>query len=177
MDTAWRLVGTEGTEALSLGRLAEAAEVTKPVVYSHFGTRAGLLIALYREFDLRQNQLIDEALAARGKDLETCAQVLAETYVDCVLAQGQEIPGVTAALSGSPELQQVKSEAEIAFRQKCRRTLQPFAPGPLSDARMAAILGAAEALAAMALRGDVPADAAKEELAELIIVSVRRRSP
>ena len=32
LDVAWQLVRDEGTDALSLGRLAEQAGVTKPVV-------------------------------------------------------------------------------------------------------------------------------------------------
>ena len=48
LDVAWRLVREEGTEALTLGRLAEQAGVTKPVVYDHFSTRPGLLAALYQ---------------------------------------------------------------------------------------------------------------------------------
>ena len=47
LDVAWALVGEEGTDALTLGRLAEAAGVTKPVAYDHFVTRNGLLAALY----------------------------------------------------------------------------------------------------------------------------------
>jgi AcrR family transcriptional regulator len=54
LDVAWQLVREEGTEALTLGRLAERAGVTKPVVYDHFVTRAGLLAALYEDFDARQ---------------------------------------------------------------------------------------------------------------------------
>lgn len=175
MDTAWRLVRLEGTEALSLGRLADAAGVTKPVVYDHFATKPDLLISLYQEFDLLQNQLMDEAIASRGKDLESCASVLASTYVDCVLAQGAEIPGVVAALSASPDLQRIKAEAELAFRQKWLNALAPFSPAPPSMARMAAILGAAEALAKMTLAGDIAKSSAKAELADLIIAAVQRR--
>jgi AcrR family transcriptional regulator len=182
MDTAWRLVRLEGTQGLSLGRLADAAGITKPVVYDHFATKSELLISLYQEFDLRQNQLMDEAIASRGTDLESCASVLASTYVDCVLAQGAEIPGVVAALSGSPDLQKVKAEAELAFQQKWLNALAPFSPAAPSVARMAAILGAAEALAKMTLAGEIAESAAKAELADLIIAVVqgahlRRRSP
>ena len=45
VETAWQLIGEEGTEALTLGRLAERSGVTKPVVYDHFETRLGLLAA------------------------------------------------------------------------------------------------------------------------------------
>jgi len=46
LDMAWQLVREEGTEALTLVRLAELASVTQPVVYDHFVTRAGMLAAL-----------------------------------------------------------------------------------------------------------------------------------
>ena len=61
LEVAWRLVREEGTEALTLGRLAEQAGVTKPVVYDHFGTRARLLAALYQDYDLRQTALMEAA--------------------------------------------------------------------------------------------------------------------
>src|SRR5581483_6732579 len=83
MDVAWQLVREEGTEALTLGRLAEQAGVTKPVVYDHFGTRAGLLAALYRDFDARQNALMDSALQAGEPTLAGRAGVIASAYVDC----------------------------------------------------------------------------------------------
>lgn len=58
LEVAWSLIGSEGTDALSLGRLAEAAGVTKPVVYDHFGSRNGLLVALYEDYDVRQTTLL-----------------------------------------------------------------------------------------------------------------------
>ena len=57
LETAAVIVRAEGTDALTLARLAEQAGVTKPIAYEHFGTRAGLLIALYRYFDERQAAL------------------------------------------------------------------------------------------------------------------------
>jgi AcrR family transcriptional regulator len=65
LDAAWRVVREEGTEALTLGRLAEQSGVTKPVVYDHFGTRSGLLAALYQEFDARQTAIMDARPAKR----------------------------------------------------------------------------------------------------------------
>ena len=47
LEASWALIGDEGTDALTLGRLADVAGITKPVVYDHFGTRNGLLAALY----------------------------------------------------------------------------------------------------------------------------------
>ncbi|MEX0760707.1 MAG: helix-turn-helix domain-containing protein, partial [Tistlia sp.] len=92
MEVAWALVRQEGTEALTLGRLAEEAGVAKPVVYSHFRTRPALLAALYRAFDARQHDLMESALAAGAPTLAGRAAVIASSYVGCVLAQGREIP-------------------------------------------------------------------------------------
>lgn len=175
LDTAWRLVREEGTEALTLGRLAERAGVTKPVVYDHFGTRGGLLAALYREFDARQTALMDAALQASEPSLPGRAAVIAAAYVDCVLLQGREIPGVIAALAGSPELEAIKREYEAAFLEKCRLALAPFAgAGGIAPAGLRAMLGAAEALSYAAAAGEITAGQAQDELFETIVAMVGR---
>ena len=110
IEVAWRVVREEGTEALTLGRLAEQAGVTKPVVYDHFETRSGLLAALFRDYDVRQTALMDAALEASQPTLNERAGVIASCYVDCVLAQAQEFPGVVAALAGSPEMDKIKRD-------------------------------------------------------------------
>ena len=120
LDVAWTIIRNEGTEALTLGHLAEQAGVTKPVVYDHFVTRAGLLAALYRDYDIRQTALMEEALDKSEPTLKGKAEVIASAYVACVLKQGREIPGISAALAGSPELEKVKRDYETVFIEKCR---------------------------------------------------------
>lgn len=178
LEVAWRLVGEEGTEALTLGRLAEQSGVTKPVVYDHFRTRPALLAALYREFDARQTALIDAALQASEPTLASKAAVIASSYVACVLAQGREIPGVIAALAGSPELEKIKRECEAAFMENCRKALAPFAKaGAIASAGLWAMLGAAEALSYAAAAGDITAEQAQDELFETIVAMVARSRP
>ncbi|MDF9620258.1 TetR/AcrR family transcriptional regulator [Pseudomonas entomophila] len=175
LDVAWRLVREEGTDALSLGRLAEQAGVTKPVVYDHFETRTGLLVALYQEYDARQTAMLDSALAGCAADLPGRAWVIAEAYVDCVMSQGREIPGVSAALAGSPELEALKRIYEGPFLAKCREALEPFsAAGRIGQAGMRALVGAAEALSQGAAAGELEAREAKEELQATIVAMVGR---
>jgi len=175
LEASWRLIGEEGTEALSLGRLAEAAGVTKPVVYDHFGTRAGLLAALYRDFDARQTALMDAALREGAADLDARARVIARCYVECVLSQGREIPGVVAALAGSPEMERIKHEYQSAFMAKCHDLLVPFAPDRrLPAAGLWALLGAAESLSYAAAAGAIDAAQAIRALTELIVGIVER---
>jgi AcrR family transcriptional regulator len=175
MDVAWRLVRNEGTEALTLGRLAEQAGVTKPVVYDHFDTRSGLLAALFQEFDARQDALMDAALEASEPTLPARAAVIASSYVACVLLQGREIPGVIAALAGSPELEKIKRDFEVAFIEKCRVALVPFTSGgAIARAGLWAMLGAAEALSYAAATGEITAAQAESELFETVVAMVAR---
>lgn len=176
LDHAWALIRREGTDALTLARLAEEAGVTKPLAYDHFVTRTGLLAALYKEYDVRQIDLMEEALQAGEPTLASRARVIAAAYVACVLEQGREIAGVIAALAGSPELEALRRECEGVFMERCRVALSPFAGAkPLSPAGLRAMLGAAEALSCAAASGEVSAGEAEDELREMIIAMVSRR--
>lgn len=168
LDVAWSIVRGEGSDALTLGYLAERAGVTKPVVYDHFGTRNGLLAALYQEYDDRQHALLDEALAACARTLPAVARVIASSYVDCVMTMGREMPGVSAALTGSPELEALKKAHEALFLDKCRQALEPFAKKPLKPAAMRAVLGVAEAVSFAALAGEVDRVDAEHEIYDAV---------
>ncbi|VVN43214.1 TetR/AcrR family transcriptional regulator [Pseudomonas fluorescens] len=175
LDVAWQLVRKEGTDALTLGRLAELAGITKPVVYDHFTTRSGLLAALYQDFDTRQTALMDAALAHCDPTLASTARVIATSYVDCVLLQGNEIPGVIAALAGSPELEKIKREYEAIFLEKCQNVLSPYTTAEgTRPAGLRAMLGAAEALSHAAANDEISAGQAQDELCEIIMAMVER---
>ncbi|HEX8045337.1 TetR family transcriptional regulator [Rhizobium sp.] len=177
LTVAWRVIRDEGTEALTLGCLAEQANITKPVVYDHFSTRPGLLAALYQDFDARQTTSMDAALQAAKPTLTDRASVIATAYVDCVLLQGREIPGVIAALAGSPELEKIKRDYETVFIEKCRIALAPFAKaGTIASPGLWAMLGAAEALSYAAATGDITAAEAQAELFETIVGMVARNA-
>lgn len=175
MTIAWQIVRELGTEALTLGYLAEQAGVTKPVVYDHFASRAVLLAALYQDFDQRQTALLDQALQSAVPTLAARAGVIAESYVDCVLLQGHEIPGVIAALASSPELEAIKRDYQAVFLEKCRETLLPFATGGIiTAAGLRAMLGAAEALSHAAALGEITREQARDELCATIVAMVER---
>ncbi|MEI2415117.1 TetR/AcrR family transcriptional regulator [Orrella sp. JC864] len=175
LDVSWALIGQAGTDALTLGRLAEAAGVTKPVVYDHFGSRNGLLAALYQDYDARQTALMDAAIEAARPTLSEKARVIASSYVDCVLTQGREIQDVLAALSGSPELSAVKRQYQQAYIEKCAAILAPYAgPQGLSPASLWAMLGAADALSEAAAAGNITEAQARHELRHTILAMVRR---
>lgn len=173
LDVAWQLVAEKGSDALTLGRLAEQAGVTKPVVYDHFPTRPALFAALYSDYDQRQTLRMDAAIAASEPTLVGVASVVATSYVDCVVLQGPEIASVIAALASTPELEKTKREYEAVFLDKCRVWFAPFlVSGELSVASLHVILGCAEALSTAAARGDVSPEDARQELLDLIVAVV-----
>ncbi|WP_183012216.1 TetR/AcrR family transcriptional regulator [Achromobacter sp. UMC46] len=175
LDVSWKLIRDEGTDALTLGRLAEAAGISKPVVYDHFGARNGLLAALYQDFDVRQTAIIDAAVAASKPTLKDKAGVIAKSYIDCVLTQGREIPGVLAALNGSPEIAAVKRQYQLAFIEKCQKIFAPFAsPRTVPPASLWAMLGAADSLSHAAVAGEITEAQAREELFQTILNMVKR---
>lgn len=172
---AWKLIGQEGTESLTPGRLAEFAGVTKPLVYNHFGSRTGLFIALYRDFEARQAQIFTQSISRSGPTLHDKASAIARAYINCVLTQGIEIPEVLAALSASPEMEVFKLEYARDFVHLCRDLLLPFSPDKaLPDAGLWAIFGAAEGLSYAAKTGELDAEAAVEELMVVIMRVVER---
>jgi len=175
LNTALRLIREEGTDALSLGRLAEAAGITKPTVYDHFGTRQGLLAALYQDFEQRHSRQLNEALNACSPQLERLAQVMADNYIVCMEIEGREMPGILAALRGSPELAALRSHCQRGFMQRCEQALAPFvAPATLPQAALWGLLGAGDGLAEAAVQGAISTTDAVQELQQVIIGIVRR---
>nr|WP_240196523.1 TetR/AcrR family transcriptional regulator [Stenotrophomonas lactitubi] len=176
LDVAWALVGEEGTDALTLGRLAEAAGVAKPLAYDHFETRNGLLAALYADYDQRQTVVFDERIGSAKARLKERAHAIASGYIDCVLSQGSEIQDILAALAGSPELREVRRRYQQDFIDKCAQWLGPFAAGEVVPASgLWAILGAAETLSE-AVAADAVEHAAAEAELERVIVAIVKRS-
>jgi len=173
LHVARQLIRDEGTDGLTLGRLAQRAGVAKPLVYDHFGTRAGVLSELYREFDARQHEMLDAALEGATPELGVVAQVVAGAYIGCVLAEGRELADVVAALTGSPTLDRLHQEADDAYIAKCRTALTPFSwTEPIGIADLRAIVGAADALARAALTGGITADQARSTLTRIIVAVI-----
>ena len=174
IEVAWQIIREEGTEALTLGHLAERAGITKPVVYDHFTSRSGLFAALYREYDLRSTARMDAQLSQTAPVLEKLAAVIADAYIECVLLSGREMPSVIAALSGTPELEQIRQEYATTFTEKCRALFTPFCNGnTLQTPALWAMLGAAEGLSWAVVIGKISAQQAKDELVQAIVTMVR----
>jgi AcrR family transcriptional regulator len=175
LETAQTIIREKGTDALTLGHVAECAGVSKPIAYEHFGTRAGLLIALCSDYDLKQKQARSEVL---GKDDETLAgaiAVMASAYVSCVLGMGPEMGAAFAALSATEETADFRRSLREGYVAEYRKAFGRFVKLPENDdAIFLGFLGAAEALAQDAAAGRVSPDEAVEALSRIFTGTLER---
>jgi AcrR family transcriptional regulator len=170
LDTALRIVREQGTDALTLGTVAEQAGVSKPIAYEHFGTRSGLLIALYERIDDRQVAALLEALERTPRRLAEVARVMSDAYMACYLTAGAEAHAIAAALNGDGQMEafhQQLLDRYVAFYRDALAPYSGLAPEVL-HLRCVGIIGAAEAISRDMLRGRVDEAGAAAALAALI---------
>jgi AcrR family transcriptional regulator len=178
LETAYEIVRSEGTDTLTLARVAERAGVTKPIAYEHFGTRAGLLVALYRDYDDRQTEAMRAALETKGKTLEDVASILSAAYVDCAVSTGSECGAIAAALSATEEMEELLQSCRDSYIAECGKAFARFVklPRQRSQAILAGILGAAEALSQAAATGRVSRAEAITALSRIMIGALRQNT-
>jgi AcrR family transcriptional regulator len=175
LETAQAIMIEEGTDALTLGYLAERAGVSKPIAYEHFGTRAGLLIALCSDYDRRQMQAQRRAIEAGGETLEDAAAIFASSYVSCVLDMGPAMGAAFAALSATEETADFRQSLRRGYVERYREGFGRLVKLPENDdAIFLGFLGAAEALAQDAAAGRVSREQAAEALSRIFTATLER---
>ncbi|QIG52466.1 TetR/AcrR family transcriptional regulator [Nordella sp. HKS 07] len=171
LETAQAIVREQGTDALTLGALAERAGVSKPIAYRHFETRSGLMIALYKEINERQSIALDDALKNTPARLPDVAQVIARSFMDCVIAVGPEFHAIAAAQKGDAQMNAYQRELIEHYALSFCAVLTPLTSLPKETVRRRAfgIVGAADALSVEMMRGAISKDEAAADLAQLIV--------
>lgn len=164
------VIRQEGADSLTLGHLAVRAGVSKPIVYDHFGTRSGLLIALYRWIDTERIETFRQAMAAATKDRAETIAALADAYIRCAADLTGEFHIVGAALAGSPEKAEVYAELLDQSVAMFVAVLRPFTMlgEPEVTHLCIALVGAGEALSAAIVRGAISEGAAIATFAAMI---------
>ncbi len=178
LAVALDIVQREGTDALTLGHLAERAGVSKPIAYEHFETRSGLLVALARHIDVRQMTILKRALERAGPTLEDAVRVTGAAYVHCYATVGEEWSAIVAALKGSDEMDSFEMSLVESYVTLLADTFAPFTDLPLPDLRLrcTAIVGAADAVARLMLRGGVDEAGAAKTVASLMLGALPPRA-
>jgi AcrR family transcriptional regulator len=173
LDTALALVREQGTDGLTLATLAEAAGVSRPIVYDHFGTRPELLLALYRQLDERHRAASEQAARDATPTVDEIARVMSAAYFACATDM-PEFDAISAALKGNPDVQAIQHDMLDSYRDWMAATLQPFSSLTPTALRLrcVGVLGAAETLAAeLNLRTTTPEEAISA-LTDLIVGSI-----
>lgn len=171
LETAHMIVRDEGTDALTLAALAERAGVSKPITYSHFETRAGLMIALYKEIMDWQVEALATALESTPTRLEEVAHVIADAYMECTTAVGPEWHAIAAALRGNAQMdayQQEMIQGHVTFYEDVLTPLS-LLPPEVVRRRCVGLIGAAEAFSDEMVRGGCTKEQAANDLAALIV--------
>jgi AcrR family transcriptional regulator len=180
LDCAQAMVREEGTEALTLARVAERAGVTKPVAYDHFGTREALMVELFRRIDDRQTEQLVETLKTTEGRLDAVAKTIAAAYMSCALEVGTEWYALSAALKGSEAMEAVQRDLVARYVGIWRDAFAPHAshlpPGEL-NLRCIGILGAGEAISLELLRGQIGQERTSLALATLITATISAPAP
>ncbi|WP_439678478.1 TetR/AcrR family transcriptional regulator [Embleya sp. MST-111070] len=170
LDTAAAIVRTRGADGLTLVTLAEAAGVSRPIVYDHFGTRPGLLLALYRRLDERHRASVTRALRDAVPVAEEVARVIGAAYFACATDM-PELNAVSAALKGNPDMETGGQEMTDSYTDLMAAALRPYTHLEPDALRLccAGVLGAAGALATELNRGRASVEEVVDALTGLIM--------
>lgn len=171
LSIALDIVRDEGTDALTLGHVAEKAGVSKPIAYEHFGTRSGLLIALFEQLDQQQIDQLAAAIAEAPKRLEDVARVVSDAYMACYQAIGAEWSSISAALRGDEVMDEIQCGLIDSYVDLYCSILAPYTKITADDLRLrcVGIVGAAEAISREMIRNKLEEKAAAAVLQSLIV--------
>ena len=170
LEAALGIVRARGADALTLVTLAEAAGVSRPIVYDHFGTRTGLLLALYQRLEERHLAAVSQALDNAAPSAEAVARVLSTAYFACATDM-PEFAAVSAALMGDPAMEAAQHELLGAYVTVMADAMRPHSSlkAEALELRCIGVLGAAEAIAIELNHGRATAAEAVDALTNLIL--------
>lgn len=176
LEVATTLLRHEGSDALTLVTLARHAGVDKPVVYSQFTNRQGLLAQLYECYDAQVVATIQGALKQGAGSLEDAAQVVAMSYIDAFVIYGAEYEAVVSALMAYPEYADLTGRIMDYFVRAFGDIFQPFIrqPDPLRSIHLTMMFGAVDQTARAVASGRLPRDAAVKALTEGLVTVLGR---
>ena len=103
MRSAVDIFGRKGYAAASVREIIERAGVTKPVLYYHFGSKEGLMMAIIDEAARRVSGVVDEAAALKGTTREYVFRLFASMR-ELVRTHTSELRVVHAVYYFAPEL-------------------------------------------------------------------------
>ena len=140
LDVAVQIVTEQGVEAVRIPEVAQAAGVTRPVVYRFFPNRRALVVGILEDFVADLEARFLQCLVIGPMGMESLARALAESCCDAIEHKGVGAWKLLGVSEGDPELAQISR----GFHD---RLIGPWVP------RISEITGAArsDVLAAIAM--------------------------
>lgn len=172
LDIGWQIIGDHGAEALTLSEVARLGGVSKPVAYDHFGTRTGLLCALYDRYYSAHISSVETALISDA-GLEAAATTIASSYLSCALESGAVAAALSGAMSGASELEAMKQDCDDRYLALCKGALEDRSGKMSEPIALIGFLGAAASISQHVLLGRTTSDEANRYLTDLLKASVR----
>lgn len=168
------IVGTCGTDALTLISLAQKAGVSKPVTYEHFGSREGLLSQLYQRYDERVVLATQAVIAGKPPSLEVAAAAVAGSFMECAVHCGPQYEAVVSALQGYPEFSDIRVRIRDYFVDAYLKVFTPFSAcnGPQTHLKVIGIYGAIEEMAGAVNQQVVDRRTATEVISSVIVAVI-----
>lgn len=84
LDVAQRLVAEDGPASVTMGSVAQGAEVTRALVYKHFANKEAILAALYRREAAALDRAIGGMVAAAPEGLDAKLRAFAHAVIESV---------------------------------------------------------------------------------------------
>ncbi|AOE85161.1 TetR/AcrR family transcriptional regulator [Pseudomonas sp. TCU-HL1] len=171
LNAALMLVREQGTEDLTLCSLAQRVGITHTVVYRHFKTRTGLLIALYGRVDAHQVEILLAKLKLATPHLKQIAYAVSDAYVTGACEVGVEWQALQAALKGNAEMSAVLRQLTEVYVAICQDALAPYSHLSSDQLHLRCIgfLGAARTIAEELIGGHIERVEAVVTLTALIL--------
>lgn len=118
IDAATKLLASGDTEGVSIESVAEAARVSRPLVYKHFANRAEILAAVYR----RESVLLQREIAVSVQAAPTLEGKLRAYVAGCLRAEADRGATFAALRSAGVRNRQLREEQH----DRDRRTVHYF---------------------------------------------------
>lgn len=110
LDTAARLLNDEGPAAITMERIAAEANVTKPIVYSHFANSTELLLSLLETAWTRLDEHISQISTRRGTPFAERLAAVQDAYFAALGERGPILQRMVSTPSIDPVVEERRTE-------------------------------------------------------------------
>jgi AcrR family transcriptional regulator len=153
LDVAEQLILDGGTDALRMDTLAQAAGVTRPVVYQHFGNRDGLIVALLQRYTVRITER-DPTVNPAEATFEDVLRTRTRTFLEAALRNGVTLRILINSENLSPAIESARQLLWTAAANRWSTRYRSWYSLSAADAHALA----ARDLAALSVLGRLCAD-------------------